>query len=195
MKVYLSRRIYLVHHGQTTSDVEDRYGGDYDDHLTDLGKTQAVELGKTLVPLAIDMLYFSPRLRTAETAEILKKYLSCPQEAVADLRERNQYGALSGLTKAEALAKYPDQVALLTDYWTQLPNAESYPDFSARVLAAYENILKSDFKTIVILTHNGTMRCLLRELFGVELSRPIEPCEVIGFDKVGSIVRLLDPPT
>ena len=29
--------IYLARHGETTGDVEDRYGGDYDDHLTEKG--------------------------------------------------------------------------------------------------------------------------------------------------------------
>lgn len=33
-------KIYLVRHGETTGDVEDRYGGWYDDHLTDRGKEQ-----------------------------------------------------------------------------------------------------------------------------------------------------------
>ena len=37
-------QIYLIRHGQTTGDVEDRYGGDYDDRLTDLGKQQSQNL-------------------------------------------------------------------------------------------------------------------------------------------------------
>lgn len=41
-------KIFLCRHGQTTGDIEDRYGGDYDDHLTDLGKTQAEELANKL---------------------------------------------------------------------------------------------------------------------------------------------------
>ena len=36
--------IYLVRHGQTTGDLENRYGGDYDDHLTELGKQQSAEV-------------------------------------------------------------------------------------------------------------------------------------------------------
>ena len=30
-------KIYLIRHGETTSDIEDRFGGDYDDHLTSHG--------------------------------------------------------------------------------------------------------------------------------------------------------------
>lgn len=35
-------KIYLIRHGQTTGDVEDRYGGAYDDELTDKGKNEAL---------------------------------------------------------------------------------------------------------------------------------------------------------
>ena len=33
-------KIYLIRHGETTGDIEDRYGGDYDDHLSKNGKQQ-----------------------------------------------------------------------------------------------------------------------------------------------------------
>jgi broad specificity phosphatase PhoE len=33
--------IYLIRHGESTSDIDNLYGGDYDDHLTENGKAQA----------------------------------------------------------------------------------------------------------------------------------------------------------
>jgi len=33
-------KLFLIRHGQTTGDLEDRYGGTYDDHLTELGHEQ-----------------------------------------------------------------------------------------------------------------------------------------------------------
>lgn len=41
-------KIYFCRHGQTTGDVEDRYGGNYDDRLTELGLNQSKELAKKL---------------------------------------------------------------------------------------------------------------------------------------------------
>lgn len=38
-------KIYLIRHGQTTGDVEDRYGGAYNDELSAKGKVQTHELG------------------------------------------------------------------------------------------------------------------------------------------------------
>lgn len=34
-------KIYLIRHGESTSDVENRYGGTYNDHLTQKGKAQS----------------------------------------------------------------------------------------------------------------------------------------------------------
>ena len=39
-------KIYLIRHGETTGDVEDRYGGDYDDCLSKTGEKQVKELAK-----------------------------------------------------------------------------------------------------------------------------------------------------
>jgi len=41
-------RIYLIRHGQTTGDLGDRYGGDYEDHLTEEGKKQSQKLANKL---------------------------------------------------------------------------------------------------------------------------------------------------
>ena len=36
-------KIFIVRHGETTGDLEDRYGGDYEDHLTLHGKEESKE--------------------------------------------------------------------------------------------------------------------------------------------------------
>ena len=52
-------KIYLIRHGETTGDVEDRYGGAYDDHLSEKEKAQARELaGKARLSLATAVLPF-----------------------------------------------------------------------------------------------------------------------------------------
>lgn len=40
--------IYLARHGQTTGDIENRYGGDYEDYLTNFGKEQSLALAEQL---------------------------------------------------------------------------------------------------------------------------------------------------
>ena len=60
-------RVFLLRHGQTTGDIEDRFGGTYEDHLTQAGKKQAEELGKKLKGEGIEKVFVSPRIRAIDT--------------------------------------------------------------------------------------------------------------------------------
>jgi broad specificity phosphatase PhoE len=52
-------KIFLIRHGETTGDIEDRFGGDYDDHLTEKGRAQSQELAKGLPEADIRMMKYS----------------------------------------------------------------------------------------------------------------------------------------
>ena len=54
-------KIYLIRHGQTTGDLEDRYGGDYDDHLTEAGRKQSQRLAGKLASSGIEIIFCSPK--------------------------------------------------------------------------------------------------------------------------------------
>ena len=41
-------KIYIVRHGESTSDVKQKYDGDYDDHLTESGLNDAKNVAKKL---------------------------------------------------------------------------------------------------------------------------------------------------
>ena len=53
----------MIRHGESIGDVEERYGGDYDDHLTEKGRQQAKELAEKLGEKGIQLIYSSPRIR------------------------------------------------------------------------------------------------------------------------------------
>ena len=55
-------KIYLVRHGETIGDLEDRYDGDYDDHLSSNGLNQAEMLGRKLKDKNLQMIYHSSRI-------------------------------------------------------------------------------------------------------------------------------------
>lgn len=156
-------KIYLVRHGETTGDLEDRYGGDYDDHLTPHGKDQSLAAAKKLVGGGIEIIYTSPKIRAQETASIFKESLPVPVVTLNDLRERNRYGVLTGLIKAEAKIKYPEQVAKLSDEHSVLENGEDYTSFSKRIDDALESIDTGKYKTIALVTHGGPIRYIFRE--------------------------------
>lgn len=157
-------KIYLIRHGQTTGDVEDRYGGAYDDELTDEGVAQAQELANKLNRSGIQILFCSPMKRAQQTAEILKDKLGCEVKIIQELRERNKNGILTGMTKGEAKEKYPELVDKLKDYRNQIQGAESQDDFAQRIIKVFTEISNSKYSTIGIVTHGGPIWTIFRDL-------------------------------
>ena len=64
-------RVYLVRHGATELSAEDRFAGETDVPLSDVGREQLRKLGRRLADEPIAAFYASPLGRTMETARIL----------------------------------------------------------------------------------------------------------------------------
>lgn len=156
-------KIYLIRHGQTTSDIEDRYGGSYDDHLTEKGREQLKATAQKLVGKDIEVIFSSPLIRARESAEIIAQAIGTPVEIVDGLQERH-YGVLSGLTKEEARQKYPDAVESHKDYSQTDPGGESYGDFYRRAVDAFKGILAKNHATVAIVSHGGPIKMILKHL-------------------------------
>lgn len=156
--------IYLARHGQTTGDVENRYGGDYDDHLTEVGKQQSAQLAEQLANKKIEQLFVSPRIRAKETAAIIAERLGLVVTALDEFRERNGYGILTGLTKEEAIKHHPDQVELLKDVHNAVDGAEEYKPFQQRITAALDNVSQMRVEKIAVITHGGPIRLIFRDI-------------------------------
>jgi len=171
-------KIYLIRHGQTTSDLEDRYGGWYDDHLSDLGKKQCSILSKKLAGKGIQMIFHSSLIRATETASILSKSINAPNSpavpliAVPDIREQNRYGILTGMKKSDAKKNHPaDVLELAKGIDGNATGSEPYSEFRDRIISGMQEILKDSEKkgleTIAIITHGGPIKCIVRELLNV----------------------------
>src|SRR6056297_1925659 len=63
----LSMKILLIRHGETTGDLEDRYGGSYDDHLTDKGREQLAHTATQVADKGIEIIFHSPLIRARES--------------------------------------------------------------------------------------------------------------------------------
>ena len=157
--------LYLIRHGQTTGDVENRYGGSYDDHLTDLGRQQSHSAARALVGRQLTIVYSSPLSRARETADIVATALKTPQKVLPAFQECNRYGILSGMPKHEALRAHPEEVAKLADLHETVTGAESYSDFRNRVTAAFDLLCRGRSNgPIALVTHGGVFRLLFREI-------------------------------
>jgi broad specificity phosphatase PhoE len=157
--------IYLIRHGQTTGDIENRYGGSYDDHLSDEGEIQAHKLAEKLANSGIQIILCSPLIRAQETTKIVNTKLSCEIKTVENLKERNQNAILSGMTRDEAKEKYPELVERVKDYRNTIVGAESYEDFVERIKKTFMEIANSSgYSTLGIVTHGGPIRVIFREI-------------------------------
>lgn len=174
-------KIYLIRHGQTTGDLEDRYGGDYDDHLTAEGKKQAHQLADKLKNSGIEFIFCSPKIRAQETAEIISKKIGCKIETVNDIRERNMYGILTGVIKSEARDKHPEHVEALKNHRHSIPESEDYENFSRRITEALNAITKQPYRIVAILSHGGPISFIFREILKLGDVR-IENCGFVELE-------------
>lgn len=177
-------KIYLIRHGQTTGDIEDRFGGDYDDHLTEEGKSQSKNLAEKLKEKNIEKVFASPRIRAQETAQILADALAVPLQTVGNIRERNAYGILTGMIKSEAKIKYPKEVENVKNYKNNITGAEEYKHFKKRILAAFDEITLENQNIIAIITHGGPISCFFREVFKKEIFG-LKDCGIAELEKNG----------
>lgn len=184
-------KLFLLRHGESTSDIEDRYGGDYDDHLTEKGMQQAREQADKLVGKGIEVIFSSPRIRATETAGILKSVLGCELKVIDDLRERNAYGILTGMVKSEAKEKYADKVELLKKYSYTIEGAESYEALCERVRSVLDELTSTQHQTIAILTHGGFIRCFLREVMKMGEIKSLGDCAIVELEKSGESFKII----
>jgi broad specificity phosphatase PhoE len=174
-------QIYLVRHGETTGDLEDRYGGSYDDHLTAKGREQLAQTAQKFAGKGIAKIFSSPLIRAHESADIIRQVTQCDIQIVDGIKERH-YGLLGGLTKDEAKERYPEAVERHCDLTYTHPDGESYPDCYARVVTAFNTIINdAGSGPIIILGHGGSIKCILKFL-GQPLPDKIDDGGIIALD-------------
>ena len=186
------KTIFLIRHGESTSDVEDRYGGDYDDHLTEKGRSQAREIAQNLNGTGIENFFVSPKLRAKETAEILAAVLGCGMEIIEDMREQNYYAALTGMRRKEAALRFPQLVAMLPHADMPLPGAEPRQEFIGRVRAAFTLITSAPYHIIGIVTHAGPIRRITDEILRLGEITHIDRGAIITLDDDGTRWRIVE---
>lgn len=177
-------KIIFIRHGQTTGDLEDRYGGNYDDHLSKNGRKQAEILPLELKNKGIEIIISSPLIRAKETAAIVAG-LGCPVVVEPNFKERNQYGILSGRIKSEAKKEFPDLVEKLKDRLNTIDGAESYEDFSERIKKAVNDLEPKKYSCVAVIWHGGPMRVLFRDILKKGELKEIGDCAWVELEEKG----------
>ncbi len=165
--------VLLIRHGQTAWNREQRFRGQTDVPLDEIGLLQAAALGQRIAaawqPAAI---YASPLQRTLQTATPVGQACHLdviPHPGLLDIN----FGACTGLTEVEFRARYP-QLALAwyeRPHTIRFPDGESLDDVYRRVAETLHwAVERHPEQTIVLVTHLVVCRLLLCHLLGLDAS-------------------------
>ena len=133
-------QIYVVRHGETNVNVENRINSTNDDDLNEKGIREATELRETVKDIDYDFIVSSPLVRAKHTAELLN---AKEKEIILDKRLQERY-----------------------DWWNVYPqkdygNAEKVLDVIARVHEFLDEIKeKYKDKNIILVTHGGISKTI-----------------------------------
>ena len=166
-------RIFLVRHGATELSAEDRFAGETDVPLSDIGRDQLHKLAHRLSGEPIEAVYASPLGRTMETARILAKPHDKPVQPKEGLREIS-HGRWEGKTRAQVERDYPEEYARWeADPYSFAPlEGESGLAVTARALPALLEIVAAHpGKQVLVASHKATIRLLIGSLLGFDLRR------------------------
>jgi len=167
-------RLILVRHGETIANREYRYIGSRDDALSSHGETQAELLAEALSILPVTAVYSSPLQRAYSTALPIAARHSLEVQTVDDLRE-GSFGDWEGLSRAEVLARSPEDAQHLRDWEKNIaftpPEGESFDALRERVCAAVEQLAQQHLdQTIILVSHVGPIKVLLCTALGAPIS-------------------------
>jgi broad specificity phosphatase PhoE len=150
--------ILLARHGESDWNRARRWQGFADRPLTELGREQAVALAQRLADTELDAVYSSDLQRARETAEIVARSKGLRVETTPDLREVD-VGSWSGLTRAEAEARFPEAYARWLDGGEGWDDGETYAEMSRRVVGAIVRIAAQHPNSrVLVVAHGGSIR-------------------------------------
>ncbi len=162
----LLTHIYLIRHGETLWNMEERFQGQRDIDLNEEGLKQAEKLALFLASHPIEAIYSSDLKRARNTAIAISKVKNIDVETYVELRERN-YGLLEGLTRDEIIARHPDiqfGPALGGTYGVET-HEEMKERMTRRIIAIAK---KHRNEHICIISHGGIINAFLDEISGGE---------------------------
>ena len=176
-------KIYIIRHGESTSDVKEKYDGDYDDHLTEKGLKEAEIITKKLLNSKIQIIFSSPKIRAIETSKIIKNILKCKMVAVEDISEQDIYGAYPELSKNQPEEEYRRLGEVIANRSVEIEGVETYLHFKNRVVRCFSKITNEDYQTVAIITHGGPIRCIFRDILYMGEFKKIGNGAIIELEK------------
>ena len=172
--------ILLARHGQSDWNASRRWQGHADRPLTEKGRAQARELAARLAHIDLDAVYSSDLRRSSETAVEVARSQGLELVQYPELREVD-VGSWSGLTRAEAEARFPEGFARWQEGFPGWDDGESYEAMTDRVLGTIHGIACAHKDSrVLVVSHGGPIRAIHAAALHLDVHtyrrlRPVEP--------------------
>lgn len=161
--------LIIVRHGQSQSNLEKRFTGQFETPLTELGHRQAEATSHLLATIPLDAIYSSDLSRALDTAAPTARRHGLQIQKSRALREINA-GDWEGKLYSELMEQYPKTYSMWrTDLGHTHPEGgEHVLELAARVYDEIDRILAAHKgQRVAIFTHATPLRMLACRWFGI----------------------------
>ena len=166
--------LFLVRHGESVYNEQDRFTGRVDVPLTERGRRQAQAVGEKLKPYLLDKAYISTLIWAEQTLRII--LLTAGKHLVlvvanAALNERD-YGDLQGCDKEEVAREVGEAQVMQwrRSYDVAPPGGESLKDTIDRAWPYFAATVLVDLKSgldVLVVAHGNSLRGIVKNLEGI----------------------------
>ena len=166
---------YLIRHGESVSNVEERVQGQADVDLSELGRRQAARVAARSRELVASApgndapweIWSSPLKRARHTAEMIAAAVGLPLHIEERLCELHA-GIFQGHLWADLETQFPEAIAQWrsgdVDY--QIPGGESRAQLAARGHEALQALAARNVSGMIVVAHGGVLTAALGSLLG-----------------------------
>lgn len=154
--------LFLVRHGRTLVNAENRLQGRIDHSLDEVGRRQSIKIAGAL--RNIDRVISSPLLRAKETAAAFNQKIDVEPRFI-----ELDYGDFDGILQNEV----PEEVwkNWRSDINYRPPNGESLAELNSRVCQVLNEIAdESRERNVVVVSHVSPIKAAIAWAVGVEVS-------------------------
>ena len=166
---------YLIRHGESVSNVEERVQGQAAVDLSELGRRQAARVAARSRELVASApgndapweIWSSPLKRARHTAEMIAAAVGLPLHIEERLCELHA-GIFQGHLWADLETQFPEAIAQWrsgdVDY--QIPGGESRAQLAARGHEALQSLAARNVSGMIVVAHGGVLTAALGSLLG-----------------------------
>lgn len=156
-------KVYVIRHGETVNNRENRWSGCYDTSLTEKGYEDARAVGARLQGIPFDKVYASTLSRAVGTARTaLPDYVPEQNALLRELDVGNIENKPSNIITPE------ERQRTRTEGYTAY-GGESREEFWARVREFMELLEQREDQRVAVFTHLGWLLAMLKEVLGVTI--------------------------